>query len=916
MLHYVMPSPADNFGETWPAMWSAYEEANRIIAAQVQQLIATTADPHTSIWIHNYHLFLLPAYLRRSHPYTRIGLFIHTPFPTSDMFRALPARTPLLESIMSSDLLGFHTFDYARHFLSCSKRVLDLDFETLPGGALGIKYNGRFVSLLISHVGIASQLIKQVSQSTAVAARVSELRAQFGGRKVLIGVDDLDMVKGPLLKIQAIERFLSKYREQADKVVFVEIMLLSKNYNETLAMRDDMLSEIQRVRDKYGQSVIHVIQPHEYVPVEEQVAWYRASHVAVVSTFWDGLNLMPYEWTASQDSSDPGALIISEFMGCSRSLNGVLRVNPWSLETVADAIQQALTMSIEERKANHQRRHNYVMNHTVERWATGFLEHLDRASSLGAQLHLITPTIGPSSRLLFLRTDFHHLDESALLVSYRRCAKRVIFLDYDGTLIASDQKKGPNTKQLGHPPPSILRLLTRLCEDDNNCVFLMSGRTRATLMEWFGSVTELGLAAEKGLFLRWPRRLEDSCRITRGESSRLQEEREDEAEDEPINTKQQQKQAPPFMRSRSLLTPNASPTSSPRPSTTMADDSWEHMVSLDDVSWKAAALDIIRQYTESTDGSWIEDKEYAIMWHYDQADAEYGKLQATDLHKYLLKALNNPAVDVVKYEYSSCIEVKPHGVSKGNAATAICEALLNDREKERLVLYGDRGGGLFHRAITAPVMGQQPIHIPEPPFRVDSKRKIKGGSPADGVFFMAVGDDRSDEDMFVALQEQTWLEGRARMARRLKEIGGLRRGNQSVMEEKEPSKPKKLAPLATTPTADGAASGAKGSVGGGEEGVRAEVAGDVWTVCVGVKPSSAHYYLEDEKAVVKVLQRLVASDDGSGQRGGSRVGSRKGSRASSRASSDGEDEEEDKEGLRQRKNRHGHSRSLTFEPKS
>ena len=724
--------------------------------------------------------------------------------------------------------------------------------------------------------------------------------------------------KGPLLKIQAIERFLSKYREQADKVVFVEIMLLSKNYNETLAMRDDMLSEIQRVRDKYGQSVIHVIQPHEYVPVTEQVAWYRASHVAVVSTFWDGLNLMPYEWTASQDSSDPGALIISEFMGCSRSLNGVLRVNPWSLETVADAIQQALTMSIEERKANHQRRHNYVMNHTVERWATGFLDHLDRASSLGAQLHLITPTLGPSSRLLFLRTDFHHLDEAGLLASYHRCAKRVIFLDYDGTLIASDQKKGPNTKGLGHPPPSIIRLLTRLCDDDNNCVFLMSGRTRATLMEWFGSVTELGLAAEKGLFLRWPRRLEDSCRITRGESSRLQEERQDELDEEGADKardKQQQKQAPPFLRSRSLLSPNSSPTSSPRPSTNAADDSWEHMVSLDDVSWKAAALDIIRQYTEATDGSWIEDKEYAIMWHYDQADAEYGKLQATDLHKYLLKALNNPAVDVVKYEFSSCIEVKPHGVSKGNAATAICEALLSDREKERMVLYGDRGG-LFHRAMTAPVMGQPSVHIPEPPFRVDSKRKGKG-SPADGVFFMAVGDDRSDEDMFVALQEQTWIEGRTRLARRLKEIGGLRRANQ-VIEEKEPLKPKKLLTLSTTPTQAEVTARTVGGAGagdGGEKKVGGELSGDVWTVCVGVKPSSAHYYVEDENAVVKVLQRLVAGDE---SKGGSRVGSRKGSRASSRASSDGEEDDdgkEDKEGLRQRKTKHGHSRSLTFEPK-
>ena len=340
-------------------------------------------------------------------------------------------------------------------------------------------------------------------------------------------------------------------------------------------------------------------------------------------------------------------------------------------------------------------------------------------------------------------------------------------------------------------------------------------------------------------------------------------------------------------------------------------------MSLDDVSWKAAALDIIRQYTEATDGSWIEDKEYGIMWHYDQADAEYGKLQATDLHKYLLKALNNPAVDVVKYEYSSCIEVKPHGVSKGNAATAICEALLADRDKERLALYGDTHKGFF-RAVTAPAPGQVAVHIPEPPFRLDNKlRKGKNGSPADGIFFMAVGDDRSDEDMFVALQEQTWIEGRARLARRvkdrLKENGGLWRGNQ-VVEEKEPLKLKKLA---LTPTqADGTAR--TEGLGGGEAG-SGEVGGDVWTVCVGVKPSSAHYYLEDETAVVKVLQRLVTNEDGSSHRGISRVGSLKGSRSSSRATSDADTEESgsDREGLRQRKSKGsaGHTRSLTFELK-
>ena len=853
ILHFVMPSPTDNFGESWPSVWSAYQEANEAVAREVMRLMRTEDD---SVWVHNYHLFLVPSFVRRQHPYAKVGLFIHTPFPTSDIFRALPTRSQLLESIMSCDLLGFHTFDYARHFLSCSKRVLDLDFETLPGGALGIKYSGRFVSLLISHVGIASKLIRNVSRSDGVRRRVDEIRAMFKGRRMLIGVEDLDAVKGPMLKVQAIERFLSKYHDQVDKVVFVELLFLSKNYSDTLGISRDIQSEIARVRGRFGHDVIHVIQPSEYVPVEEQVAWYRASHVAVVSTFWDGLNLMPYEYTACQDVADPGALIISEFMGCSRSLNGVLRVNPWSLEGVADAIQQALGMTLQQRIADHARRATYVMGHTVERWANGFLDHLDRASALGAQLHFVVQGSGPSSRLLGLRSDFHHLEESRLLRSYRRCHKRVILLDYDGTLIASEQKKGPTKAFSSHPPQSVLRLLTRLCEDEDNCVFLMSGRTRTTLMEWFGAVSELGLAAEKGLFLRWPKRLEKSCRMTWGESSRMREEEDEE------DVSDEKGAPPPIVRAQSLQV-SGSRESSPAlvgkagaaAAAAALDDSWEHMVSLHDVSWKAAALDIIRSYTEQTDGSWIEDKEFAIMWHYEQADVEYGKMQATDLHKYLTKLLANPAVDVVKYENSSILEVKPHGVSKGNAATAICEALLCEREKERLVLFGERQNHPFHRSITAPVVSlQNDRPLPPPPFRQP------GADPAQGVFFLAIGDDRSDEDMFVAVQGKQWLEEKVRVAR-LKEQAGIRRGTTAagVMEEKEQARSRRSTQQSGTaiisPTSGKAQSPERGD--GAEKGGDDDT--DVLTVCVGMKPSAAHYYLEDDKAVVRMLQAVAAT---------------------------------------------------------
>jgi hypothetical protein len=206
-------------------------------------------------------------------------------------------------------------------------------------------------------------------------------------------------------------------------------------------------------------------------------------------------------------------------------------------------------------------------------------------------------------------------------------------------------------------------------------------------------------------------------------------------------------------------------------------------------------------------------------------------------------------VDVVKYENSSILEVKPHGVSKGNAATAICEALLCDREKERMVLYGERQNLPFHRSITAPVVSlQNERPLPPPPFR-------QGESGGDGVFFLAVGDDRSDEDMFVAVQGRQWREQKVRVTR-LAEQAGIRRGVTAAgAEEKEQARSRRST---TAILSGGAITSPKASSPERPPVADTDEDSDVFTVCVGMKPSAAHYYLEDEKAVVKMLQTLAA----------------------------------------------------------
>ena len=385
--------------------------------------------------VHNYHLLLLPSFLRTKLPRAKIGLFIHTPFPSSDVFRVLPTRQNILSSIMAADLLGFHTFDYARHFLSCTKRVMDLDFETLAGGSLGIKYNGRFVSILISHVGIDSGMFRSIASSPSVKEMVASLRARYGSRKIVLSTGDLDAVKGGLLKFQAYDRFFTRYPAQASSMVFVEMLLPNKSM--TLDHSQDMGTllhkQVEAIHQKFGKDCFDLLELPAAFPLTEAVAYYQAADVCIASQFWDGLNLMPFEYTACQDPERPGALVISEFMGCSRSLNGVLRVNPWSLEAVASAINVALGLSIEERKANHARRFNYVMNHTIEQWALTFLEHLDRATKLCEGMNYVQVGWGSNVKLMGLRSDFTHLEEEVVTAIYRKTERRVLLLDYDGT---------------------------------------------------------------------------------------------------------------------------------------------------------------------------------------------------------------------------------------------------------------------------------------------------------------------------------------------------------------------------------------------------------------------------------------------------------------------------------------------------
>ena len=855
LFHYVMPKSNEHFGEMWDDHWQAYTAANSLYASVVTHAVETPTD---IIWIQNYHLLLLPSFLRTKLPRAKIGLFIHTPFPSSDVFRVLPTRHNILSSMLATDLIGFHTFDYARHFLSCIKRVMDLDFETMAGGALGVKYNGRFVSILISHVGIDSRKFKEDSESQQVEGQRREIEERTGlnsgsggSKQLILSVDDYDVVKGVIMKILAFRHFLATYPEWRDKVRIVQLLHTAGGKDES-DMRDRVLGEIASINAEYG-NPITVIDGE--LSMLDMVAYYSTASVCVVSTFWDGLNLTPYEFSASQRHERPGALIISEFMGCSRSLNGVIRVNPWSLVQMADAIVSALNMTDDERRVHHARRFNYVMNHSIQRWGLGYLEQLDKATKFQSSLSYVQVGWGSNVKLMGLRSDFAHLEDDAITVAYRKANKRVLLLDYDGTL--TPLEKSSERSALMRPTAEIKKILRALCDDDTNCVFIMSGRTRSVLTAWFEDMPQLGLAAEKGLFLRWPVRWMETHRMDDWQPNDSKSEREE------LEQKRREKEAtgdshnnisPSAADSTSTDTASHSHLLSDDTLSTVITNDWECLISLDDTSWKQTALSLIASYTEQTDGSWIEPKEYAIVWHYENADPEYGRMQASELQKYLIKLLGNPSVDVVKYDYARVLEVKPHGISKGLAANAILESYLLKAPVQRSMstasmasLARESTGGSLSPVGLGSGRGSSSLglNVDElPVVSADSRPTSPQGSPNLGAsyefvadpFLLCVGDDRSDEDMFVAVNTKQYLR-----AAGTERMDGLGDG-----------------------TGGGAAAAAPDEAKWGDAELirnRNPPSPFTFTVCVGMKPSNAHYYLHDDEEVLKTLHSLATCSE-------------------------------------------------------
>ena len=453
-------------------LWKAYEEANQRFADR----LADIAEPGDRIWIHDYHLMLLPRMLRERLPDCSIGFFLHIPFPSFELFRLLPWRDRIMDGLLGSDLVGFHSYDYARHFLSSVLRLrgYDRSLNTL-------NVDGRQVRIDVFPIGIDYDKFHAAQEDQTTLAFREDVGNRMKDRKLILSVDRLDYTKGITHRLEAFDHFLREHPEYRSRVKLVLLVVPSRTrvpqYNRLKTELDQMVGRINsRYGDVTGGPISYMFRS---LPFPELAALYGAADVGLVTPIRDGMNLVAKEYVASQ-TRDHGMVVLSEMAGAAMELSEAIIVNPNNTPEVAEAIRRALEMDPGEKRRRIEVMQERIRRYDVTRWARDFVESLEDVR----RYHLDAA-----------RTGMDDQDRRDLMDTCLESRSRLVLLNYDGTLVPS----GRDLEQ-ARPGEGLSDLLLRLDRSAGTTLVLFSNRSRKSMDDLFGD--RFNLVAEGGFWMR------------------------------------------------------------------------------------------------------------------------------------------------------------------------------------------------------------------------------------------------------------------------------------------------------------------------------------------------------------------------------------------------------------------------------
>lgn len=457
--------------------WNKYKYVNELFCKKVLEV----AKPDDVIWVHDYHLMLLPKLLRENLPSAKIGFFLHIPFPSFEIFRMIPAswRKEIIEGLLGADLSGFHTYDYTKYFLGCVTRLLGYENN------LGVvSMPDRTVKAAPFPMGINFDEFVEATNSNDARKEIETLKKQFGDTKLILSIDRLDYTKGIIKRLKGYYDFLEKNTAWHGKVNLLMIVVPSRigvdRYN---LMKKEIDEKVGNLNGRFG--TIHwtpVIYQYRFIPFNPLAGLYKASDVALVTPLRDGMNLIAKEYLACR-TDETGVLILSETAGAAKELNEAIIINPNNPGEIAIAIKEALEMTAEEQIKRNRIMRKRLKRYNVVKWAGDFLSELDEVKGIQKEL---------AAKLL----DEPHRRE--IISNFKKSNNRLLLIDYDGTLVPFAGKP-----EDAKPPAELMNLLSSVASCESTKLTIISGRDKFTLERWLGKINA-SLIAEHGVWRKSP----------------------------------------------------------------------------------------------------------------------------------------------------------------------------------------------------------------------------------------------------------------------------------------------------------------------------------------------------------------------------------------------------------------------------
>ena len=455
--------------------WDAYRKVNEEFA----RAIVDIAEDSDFIWIHDFHLFLVPKFVKELNSRLRVGFFLHTPFPSSEIFRNLPVRDEVLQAVLQADLVGFHDYSYLRHFCASVFYVLGLE-----SGMLSVRHGMHTTQLGVFPVSIDVSSFKSQAVSSEVKKQLRYLKRSQDCEYLVLGVDRLDYIKGLGLKLRAFKKMLELYPDLQGRVALMQVAVPSRtDVPEYEHLKKEVDRLVGEINGEFGRP--------DYVPVRyifssvdfhQLLAFYQLADVLLITSRRDGMNLVALEYVASSRTNNPGVVVLSEFAGVAATLSHVIQTNPWDIVATAHNVARALTMDKREKQSRYKAMMRHLETYTATDWAGSFIKQLEKRSGDEGEdpaLALSAVTGKPEESFDKLLTE---IDSQRVLV----------LLDYDGTLVELAER--PEQAILTDEAADLVRKFVKAKNVD---LIVVSGRDRRFLSKQFGDI-DVSLAAEHG----------------------------------------------------------------------------------------------------------------------------------------------------------------------------------------------------------------------------------------------------------------------------------------------------------------------------------------------------------------------------------------------------------------------------------